>query len=77
METSYIVLLIIISFMFGWYSTGGQKSQWVRLGDIFLFGPFLIWVGLRENIPWIKLVLIILGTTTIAYNLRNFIALNK
>jgi hypothetical protein len=63
--------------MIGWYSTGGQKSQWVRLGDVFLFGPFLIWLGLREKILWIKVVLIILGTTTIAYNLRNFIEQNK
>jgi hypothetical protein len=77
MDTLCIVLILIVSFMIGWYSTGGHKSQWVRLGDVFLFGPLLIWLGLREKTVWIKTVLIFLGTSTIAYNLRNFMIQSK
>nr|QBK86139.1 MAG: hypothetical protein LCMAC101_07340 [Marseillevirus LCMAC101] len=77
MDSLLIALLIIVSLAVGWYSTRGYKSQWVRLGDVIFFGPFLIWLGLREEVLWIKLVLIILGTTTLAYNLRNFIAQSK
>jgi len=69
-----IIFLLIVSFAVGWYSTEGSKSQLIRLGDIFILGPFLIWLGLREKVPWIKIFLIFLGMATIGYNLRNYIA---
>lgn len=51
-----------------------QKSQWIRLLDVFLLGPALIVVGFKmKNLPtWVKLGFIYAGTTTIYYNARNY-----
>ena len=59
-----------------------EKSQPVRLLDIFLVGPFLIWYGLRYDYsrkhketthPILKAVLLMIGFYTIVYNAYNFI----
>lgn len=59
-----------------------EKSQPVRLLDIFLVGPFLIWYGLRYDYsrkhkettrPIVKAVLLMIGFYTIVYNAYNFI----
>ena len=68
-----IIFLIAISFIVGWYSTSGSKTQWIRLCDIFLFGPFLIFVGIIQKNIIIRALLIIIGSSTMAYNLRNYI----
>jgi len=59
-----------------------QKSQPVRLLDIFILGPFLIWYGLtydyskkqKEMVkPFQKAFLLCIGFYTIIYNAYNFI----
>ena len=52
-----------------------EKSQLVRLADVFLIGPLLIHSGdTKSNLPnWLKVSLIGLGTATILYNGRNYI----
>lgn len=81
MDTIFIVIFIFISLVIGYVSTTGFKSQWVRLGDIFLLGPLMIWVGVKEikgdkSNDWIRLGLIFFGATTISYNLKNYIIQN-
>ena len=66
----YILLFLII----GWFASSGVKTQLIRIVDVLLYGPFLIWLGYRENKKWIKLCLYFLGATTMTYNLKNYIA---
>ena len=52
-----------------------DKSQWVRLVDIFILGPFLIWYALQTQSvvgegPF--LALLISGVLTILYNGMNY-----
>jgi hypothetical protein len=65
----YIIIFLII----GWFATSGVKTQLIRILDVLLYGPFLIWLGYRENKKWIKLFLYFMGSTTVTYNLKNFI----
>jgi len=50
------------------------KPQIVRLVDIFVIGPLLIWAGGQEKpLPvGVKNLLITLGIVTVIYNLKNF-----
>lgn len=38
-------LSIIIALISGWLSTSGHKSQFIRLVDIFIIGPLMIYIG--------------------------------
>ncbi len=52
----------------------GDKSQAVRLLDVFVFGPFMIWAGVRAStLPDVaRGGLVVLGLGTMGYNLRNY-----
>lgn len=54
----------------------GDKSQAVRLIDVFVLGPFMMWFGARaQGLPrWAKGAMIVSGAATIAYNGRNYLA---
>jgi hypothetical protein len=77
MDLVYYVILIVIFLVIGWYSTTGVKSQLVRLGDVFIFGPFLIWCAFMVEARWLKVGLIAFGATTISYNAKNWIHKNR
>ena len=51
------------------------KSQNVRLMDVFLLGPFMIWFGINaQGVPeWTSTLMIISGIGTIIYNGRNYL----
>jgi hypothetical protein len=50
------------------------KSQTVRKLDVFLYGPFMIYIAYRYNLKNIdKLLLAGLGVGTIWYNARNYL----
>ena len=50
-----------------------RKSQEVRLADVFLIGPFMVWVALRGRLTDLeRLIMGFLGAATIAYNLYNY-----
>ena len=75
-QTILLILIIVISAAIGWYSTSGVKSQLVRLVDIFVYGPFFIWLGLtRAQRDWERVLLFFVGATTITYNLRNYLVI--
>jgi len=57
---------------------GEVKAQGVRLADIFVFGPLMLYAGLGKETPqWLKLGMIIIGAGTIVYNLVNFMEIAK
>ena len=55
--------------------TRGDKSQGIRLVDVFLLGPFMIWFGIMaEAMPtWSRVLMVLFGVATIYYNGRNYL----
>ncbi len=73
-----MILLTIVFFVMGWVlATGTGKTQWVRLVDIVLYGPYLIYLSQQSESYQFsdleKVFLLFLGATTITYNLRNYL----
>lgn len=66
-----LAAVVLLSFWLGWMSTSGTKSQLVRLFDVFVFGPVLIWAGrrLQSTLDWF---LVVFGASTMGYNWRNY-----
>jgi hypothetical protein len=67
------LFIILVSLCIGWFSTTGSKTQFVRLVDIFFYGPFLIYIGFQFDDLFIRSILFFMGSTTITYNLKNYI----
>lgn len=72
MDTAFI---LVAGLVVGWLSTGGSKSQLVRALDVLVYGPVLIYIAytVKDMPRYLKWILVFMGATTIAYNLRNFI----
>ena len=69
-----LTLVCITGWMLGWMGTSGTKSQTVRLLDIGVIGPLMIWGG--TAIPsgfGVGFLLVFFGATTMTYNLRNYL----
>lgn len=50
-----------------------QKSQAVRLIDVALLGPFMIYAGTKLPTKTMQAAMVMAGILTITYNLNNFI----
>ena len=77
-------LLILLSILFsilGWIlAIGSSKTQYVRLVDIFIYGPYLTYLAFQTNYTFTiveKIFLLFLGVTTITYNGKNYLQLSK
>jgi hypothetical protein len=57
------------------FSEPPAKTQKVRLGDVFLLGPAMIFMGLKKSplSSGEKLFLITTGIGTVIYNLHNYV----
>lgn len=53
-----------------------EATQAVRLVDVLLLGPFMVWAGLNHPAELAKLGLVIAGVATIAFNGANYLANN-
>ena len=55
------------------------KSQQVRLWDVFVLGPFMLWFGwAAQGVPeWARYAMMIAGITTVAYNGANYLRLSE
>jgi hypothetical protein len=79
----YVPILAVLFAFLGWYSAPGSgKAQYVRLLDVLLYGPFLLYLSYRAPGPYTfseaeKIFLLFLGVTTITYNLRNYVEIEK
>ncbi len=69
--------VIILFSVIGWiFATGSGKAQWVRVADVLIYGPYLLYLSFQTNYSFStveKLFLAFLGATTITYNLRNYL----
>lgn len=50
-----------------------MKTQMIRLLDVFVIGPLMIYTGLRTNKPLLRNSMFVLGLATILYNGNNYI----
>lgn len=53
-----------------------QKSQTIRLVDVFIIGPLLVFVGIKyfRTLPVVLSVsLIVIGVATVLYNGNNYL----
>lgn len=52
-----------------------MKSQGVRLVDVLVLGPFMVWVASRATtVPdWARAVLAVSGVLTVTYNGYNYL----
>ena len=73
-------LLIVLSVVFsiiGWFSANAEsKTQYVRLIDIFIYGPYLTYLAFQKEYIFSifeKIFILFLGITTITYNGRNYL----
>lgn len=76
------IIFFIASLIVGWVlATGNSKTDFVRLIDIFIYGPFLLYLAYKGigdlkgtsqmNSAEVAL-LVFIGATTISYNARNY-----
>lgn len=55
-----------------------MKSQGVRLLDVWLLGPFMVWAGAARSLPaWARVSLVAGGALTIVYNARNYLEADR
>ena len=76
MELNDTILYSVLGLAFmalGYFSTSGVKSQWIRILDVIVYGPLLLYASSQVEQVWLKVLLIFMGATTMSYNLRNFI----
>lgn len=51
-----------------------QKSQTIRLIDVFFIGPAMIYAGTFKTLPtWLRVTMVVTGACTIIYNANNYI----
>lgn len=48
------------------------KTQLVRLADVFVIGPTMVWGGAKLPPSLPSYLLVLFGLATIAYNARNY-----
>ena len=83
-----LFILIIVGSIYWSYGlakeNNNEKTQTIRLIDIFIYGPFLIWLSLflfsskqinYYHMMFIMTTLFIMGGTTIGYNLSNYLSI--
>lgn len=49
-----------------------QKSQLIRLVDVFIVGPIILFAAFKISNIWLKIILVIIGISTIWYNGRYY-----
>jgi hypothetical protein len=75
---TFLTIFIFASILIGYLSTTGTKSQWIRILDIVVIGPLMIYMGsLQDSQSISSALLIYFGATTIGYNLHNYMSQRK
>ena len=74
-----LILLSIVFSLIGWFMANGHsKTQYVRLIDIFIYGPYLIYLAFQNEYIFSifeKIFILFLGITTITYNAKNYLTI--
>lgn len=69
-----LFVVVITGLYLGYISTDGTKTQTIRILDIILIGPLMIYFGhTSKHLSIFSMLLTFFGATTITYNLKNYI----
>ena len=72
------IIIVLVGLYLGHISTAGTKTQGIRLLDVFLIGPLMIYFGhISKHVSIFSMLLTFFGATTITYNLKNYIYASK
>jgi uncharacterized membrane protein len=71
-SVSLSFVAVIIGLYLGHVSTSGTKTQTIRMLDVVLIGPLMIYFGHRAETSLFSILLTFFGATTITYNLKNY-----
>ena len=73
-ENTVITSIVVITgLVIGYISTSGTKTQNIRILDIVVIGPLMIYFGYSyQPMNIFSLLLIFFGATTVTYNLKNY-----
>ena len=71
-------IVVMVGLYLGNISTSGTKTQTIRIVDVVLIGPLMIYLGYhahaRATMPSLfSILLMFFGATTITYNLKNYL----
>ena len=70
-------IVVVFGLYLGYISTTGSKTQTIRLLDVFVIGPLMMYFGHKSKpASFFSMLLIFCGATTITYNLRNYLLIN-
>ena len=59
-------------------TVGDIKAQPVRMADVLVFGPLMIYSGLGKKTPnWLRVGMVVIGAGTILYNLANYFEVER
>ena len=76
-----LITLSIIFAILGWcLADGNSKTQYVRLIDVFIYGPYLTYLAFQKEYVFTiveKIFLLFLGITTITYNGKNYLKIKE
>jgi hypothetical protein len=73
-ENTVITCIVIIGFILGYLSTRGTKTQRIRILDILVIGPLMIYFGYSyQPMNFFSMLLVFFGATTMTYNLKNYL----
>lgn len=76
----YFPILVILFAILGWVlADGNSKTQFVRMIDVILYGPYLTYIACQKEYVFSnveKIFLLFLGITTITYNARNMLKIH-
>ena len=81
-QTPYLLIVLSVVFsIIGWVlSNGESKTQYVRLIDIFIYGPYLTYLAFQKKYVFSifeKIFILFLGITTITYNGKNYLKITE
>jgi hypothetical protein len=69
-----VIIVVVIGLILGYISTTGIKTQRIRILDIVVIGPLMIYFGYsHQPINIFSILLMFFGATTITYNLKNYL----
>jgi len=54
-----------------------MKTQTVRLIDVFVLGPFMMWAGTQLENDTAKAAMVFAGIATMSYNWANYLEARK
>lgn len=54
-----------------------MKAQPIRLLDVFVIGPLMIYAGTQSKPPWLQTALVAIGIGTMFYNGRNYLLIEQ